>query len=87
MLKLNRMENAILVSKAFSACRESSRVCCTTMGSSDSIRLEYGRVARNFCRIRNRSVSEMKLDSRPVQRLMSFCDAKNAVAPTKPQQA
>ena len=27
---------AIVLSSAFSACRESSRVCCTTIGASDS---------------------------------------------------
>jgi len=30
-------ENAIVVMSAFSACRESRRVCCTTIGTSESI--------------------------------------------------
>src|SRR5579863_7451499 len=31
---------AIVVSRALSACRESRRVCCTTMGTSETITLE-----------------------------------------------
>jgi hypothetical protein len=30
------LANAMVLSSAFSACRESSRVCCTTIGTSDS---------------------------------------------------